>query len=728
MAADSVNVSSTAQIHPSVLHSVATTMGVSLPRWRDATFTLLLSYPRSGNSMARLLYEKSTGLWSGSVYSDQALVREGFSGERVAQGKGPVGTVPFGGNVAIVKSHEFHSPWHSHDFTQVFGLIRNPYNALMSYYRFLSTGKHSSGARGAALTSFDGRRSPYLYEYGIEGKWWIRTANCTHLLKLPSEDAGDADAGEQRARLRALGRQGRCVRVTYEEIMGDPYRAIDRLLASAGHRRADYAARLACTVDEFASQSAGGYRPNTAAVEANLEPFSLDDQHFIFESTRDMFCSLGYRPPPGKSCGDVRVDEGWIVLGDVWETETVSAEAAVAALAAGAKGGAGGWRLVVPTYTGPERPVASRTGADGDETAWHMTTEERDESSARAVADLGSPPGLDSMAAFAASSDPLSTAPYGFRCSAAVLLQPAKAAATLDESPSPLPAGHATFYDAEPHLRASPDAAAITSLLASLSLSLCSPELAAEFHLVPGRCMADVVLCAKERLAVDARWIEGAHRLARLLDAAAPATARGGGIAPSVALLGLPGDWVGVREVEEAEEGGSSSVGSVGVEEDDGFAGEEGELSSLTSSVFVSVDYSAEDRMDDEEERLAREALDALFAEDVRLGEREAVVAKERERERERRRGGRGGGSGGSSGGGGGGDHDDGEEEDEWDDDGGSVTEGGVARRSMAVGPNALLLLVGTALIVHFAAKRRRAARRRAAASHAPSWSSSHYV
>ena len=139
-----------------------------------ATTVALASYPRSGNSLLRLLLERLTGLWTGSIYQvsteccppvhcatnrpvsnkrrawntyrasskgfvvqDARLREAGWRGEgfyRADQG------------VVFVKTHDPMFPkWSRPDFApaRAIYIVRNPYEAIRSYFHLETGGQHN---------------------------------------------------------------------------------------------------------------------------------------------------------------------------------------------------------------------------------------------------------------------------------------------------------------------------------------------------------------------------------------------------------------------------------------------------------------------------------------------------------------------------------------------------------------------------------------------------------
>ncbi|KAB7497635.1 WSC domain-containing protein 2 [Armadillidium nasatum] len=93
--------------------------------------TFLVSFPRSGNTWTRYLLECATGIFSGSVYDDKDTFNLGYKGE----------LEPYqSGRTLVIKTHTHafkNSPPVKLDGpTYVILLIRNPADALISYWSF----------------------------------------------------------------------------------------------------------------------------------------------------------------------------------------------------------------------------------------------------------------------------------------------------------------------------------------------------------------------------------------------------------------------------------------------------------------------------------------------------------------------------------------------------------------------------------------------------------------
>ncbi|XP_076031065.1 sialate:O-sulfotransferase 1-like [Oratosquilla oratoria] len=89
--------------------------------------TLLLSFPRSGNSWIRYFIEAATGIYTGSAYYDELLYRTGFRGESAGW---------YDGTTIVKKTH---SPFHVNANDSVIMLVRNPTRACISHFNFKSS-------------------------------------------------------------------------------------------------------------------------------------------------------------------------------------------------------------------------------------------------------------------------------------------------------------------------------------------------------------------------------------------------------------------------------------------------------------------------------------------------------------------------------------------------------------------------------------------------------------
>jgi hypothetical protein len=128
-------------------------------------FRALVSFPGSGNSWLRYLIESATGIFTGSIFNDKSLYRSELRGEM---------SPPNDGRTIVQKTHHDSTigllgglnPKHGKRKLQayvkvselVFGyrgilLIRNPFDALLSYWNFMKTKDHKGHARTADFST-----------------------------------------------------------------------------------------------------------------------------------------------------------------------------------------------------------------------------------------------------------------------------------------------------------------------------------------------------------------------------------------------------------------------------------------------------------------------------------------------------------------------------------------------------------------------------------------------
>ena len=104
----------------------------------------LASFPGSGNTWTRTLLEQSSGIYTGSIYSDNSLVNAGFEGECITSR-----------NVIAIKTHATYNPGMKErvtvNFDGVIYIIRNLHDALVSEHTRRITKSHVSALPASAF-------------------------------------------------------------------------------------------------------------------------------------------------------------------------------------------------------------------------------------------------------------------------------------------------------------------------------------------------------------------------------------------------------------------------------------------------------------------------------------------------------------------------------------------------------------------------------------------------
>lgn len=88
----------------------------------------LASFPGSGNTWLRYLLQQATGIYTGSVYKDYGLLKNGFPAENVMNG-----------SVLVVKTHEW-GPIARRNFAKAILLVRAPGPAIQAEFNRQSGG------------------------------------------------------------------------------------------------------------------------------------------------------------------------------------------------------------------------------------------------------------------------------------------------------------------------------------------------------------------------------------------------------------------------------------------------------------------------------------------------------------------------------------------------------------------------------------------------------------
>ncbi|XP_039297162.1 WSCD family member AAEL009094 [Nilaparvata lugens] len=124
------------------LHFLTPSSAHSTPR----PVIALASFPGSGNTWLRYLLQQATGVYTGSVYKDYGLLRNGFPGESWSNS-----------SVSVVKTHEWGVQARAH-FGRAVLLVRAPAHAIHAEFN-----RQSGGHVGFA--------SPHRYKRN-RGRYW----------------------------------------------------------------------------------------------------------------------------------------------------------------------------------------------------------------------------------------------------------------------------------------------------------------------------------------------------------------------------------------------------------------------------------------------------------------------------------------------------------------------------------------------------------------------------
>eukprot|EP00054_Salpingoeca_dolichothecata_P011725 m.65063 g.65063 ORF g.65063 m.65063 type:complete len:580 (+) comp19604_c0_seq2:56-1795(+) len=248
----------------------------------NLTFCLLLSYPRSGNSYFRTLFDSISQTWSASAYGDSQLssflrgetlvpFMKGYKNSRCMAPSSVDNTIPSHPwpHTLLVKSHD--KRWTG--FSHLFVLMRNPFNAFRSYAALLSTRKHSGQATNPKKFA---EKLKFLLD--DHPTWWSDLANCTIQRKTQKET---------------------CLRLTYEELLENPYHTLVIYFLWMGFPRRVIEPQIRCVLSQ---QTLPGYHPNTKALQTVTDGFSSKQAKTLFKRYKRLFCQTGMTAPVPLAC------------------------------------------------------------------------------------------------------------------------------------------------------------------------------------------------------------------------------------------------------------------------------------------------------------------------------------------------------------------------------------------------------------------------------------------
>lgn len=212
------------------------------PELEKIPITLLVSYPRSGNTLVRTLLERATGVVTGSdTRPDRSLSRELAERHGLA-GEGLTGASN-NNAVAFVKSH-----WPERTGNAAFAgrrailLVRNPYDAIDSYWNMNATKSHTETVTAAVYEQFkdkwEGLARNEIQVWTRFLDYWLRDCPVPVLI------------------------------VRFEDLIRDPTRELTRTMKFAlqqGELSQFWKKRVRRATSSSSTEQMGSYRPRTAS-------------------------------------------------------------------------------------------------------------------------------------------------------------------------------------------------------------------------------------------------------------------------------------------------------------------------------------------------------------------------------------------------------------------------------------------------------------------------------
>jgi len=235
----------------------------------------LSSYPRSGNSLIRLLLEKVTAIWSGSIYHDSRLVAEGWKGEDHYKRE----------EVIFVKTHDPFFPKFSKDdfhYGKILHIVRNPFDSIDSYFNLEITKTHNQTLDSSSLrTDYARKWFKFVKEQSQEWKKHFEYWN-------------------QKQKLYPY------LLIKYEDLWVDPRLQLEKIINwTYPHDHQDNLITTLLQNVECACKSTFNekekYREGYQVRKKDLENplYTQQELFMIFKMTAPVICSLGYGDYPG---------------------------------------------------------------------------------------------------------------------------------------------------------------------------------------------------------------------------------------------------------------------------------------------------------------------------------------------------------------------------------------------------------------------------------------------
>lgn len=251
----------------------------------------LASYPRCGNSLLRSLLEKLTGIVTGSDSDERrALIRQlkamGFEGEGVTDG-----------SVLAVKTH-FPERLGRSSFaaTKVVVLVRNPFDAIVSYFNMVLTQTHTKSIARSEFVKYRDIWREFVKE---EVEYWKEFyARWLKVNDIPALLVRYEDLIQNRpAALRRLVDFLGDIQVDGLDVEARLKQVCGQEIAKAGV----YAPRTEAMREAQADTSAKGVEAKSgSSLEiggsflSSREIYEADQVEYMLVSARDMLVRLGY--------------------------------------------------------------------------------------------------------------------------------------------------------------------------------------------------------------------------------------------------------------------------------------------------------------------------------------------------------------------------------------------------------------------------------------------------
>jgi hypothetical protein len=231
---------------------------------------VLASYPRSGNSLMRKLVEKCTGIFTGSdTRPDRTLGKSLF--DFGMKGEGVVDDT-----VHLVKTHyPERAGYLPFNAGRAILLVRNPYDAIDSYFNMTLTNTHNKSMAEDQYTRFSAAWDELLRS---EIQIW------------------------QQFHRYWLKQQVPLLVVRFEDLVQDPRKEMARICCFMARKesleKTDWGDSV-MGLEEQSTANSGPYKPRSGKIGGSFRHYTVEQRAFMQSSAEEMMRQFGYHADQG---------------------------------------------------------------------------------------------------------------------------------------------------------------------------------------------------------------------------------------------------------------------------------------------------------------------------------------------------------------------------------------------------------------------------------------------
>nr|CCA26282.1 conserved hypothetical protein [Albugo laibachii Nc14] len=271
----------------------------SILRWLDpgeknGEHIAIVSYPRSGNTLMRGLLEQVTGTYTGcDTHPDRVLSRElqkfGMEGEGVVDD-----------SVWFIKSHyPERLGWKSYKIKKAIVVIRNPWDAIDSYFNMTLTNSHTKSIHESQYERFADRWDGMLRnEIDV---WMAFHRFWTQKVDIP------------------------VIIVRYEDLMLHRAEMLRRVFCfitdTSSLQETEWESKVDQVASNFSTSTSGAYAPRSGKIGASFKHYSKDQFDYILNTARIPLRGFGYDPETQDFPASIRLPKRQVKLARIANSE-----------------------------------------------------------------------------------------------------------------------------------------------------------------------------------------------------------------------------------------------------------------------------------------------------------------------------------------------------------------------------------------------------------------------